>query len=135
MGTSWMYCQNVDMRRIWKQCRSECMCECGNSASISPTRVRSGWKYISIPPTRDRKICECENLHLKKKKRLLSMQEFTSRRELTTWEFTQEGTTCYERNYVMENANWINFHYHGQPCMIIYTKNTNQRNIRYEKGA
>ena len=64
-----MYCQNVDMRRIWKQCRSECMCECGNCASVSPTRVRSGWKYISIPPTRDRKICEWENLHLKKKKK------------------------------------------------------------------
>ena len=45
------------------------MCECGNCASISPTRVRSGWKYRSIPPTRDRKICDCENLHLKKKKK------------------------------------------------------------------
>ena len=42
-------------------------------------------------------------------------------RELTTWEFTLDGTTCYERNYVMGNAAWINLHHH-HPCMIIYKK-------------
>ena len=132
-----MCCQNVDMRHIWRQCRSECMCECGNCASISPTRVRSGWKYRSIPPTRDRKICDCENLHLKKKKKKKGCRvcrNLHQERELTTWEFTLDGTTCYQRNYVMENATWINFHHHyHHPCMIIYAKKTNQRNIRYEK--
>ena len=77
------------------------MCECGNCASISPTRVRSGWKYRSISSTRDRKICECENLHLKKKKRLLSMQEFTSRkgthyvRIYTRWNYLLSEKLCH----------------------------------------
>ena len=79
------------------------MCECRNCASISPTRVRSGWKYRSIPPTRDRKICDCENLHLKKKKKkgLSSMQEFTSRkgthyvRIYTRWNYLLSEKLCH----------------------------------------
>ena len=38
-----MCCQNVDMMRIWKQCRYECICACGNCAYSPPTRDRSGW--------------------------------------------------------------------------------------------
>ena len=93
---------------------------------------RSGWKYRSIPPTRDRKICECENLHLKKKKRLMSMHEFTSRkgthymRIYTRWNYLLWKKLCHGKCR-------LNKFTPPPPVHDNLQKKTNQRNLWHEK--